>query len=1250
MPAISRWLPIAENRLSHRSLSARHIQMGVLIAGLCLVAAAWAALGYHLAQREAALREQAYRDVRNLSIAVEKHVERLVVGVDQVLQYMAADFADEPAGFDFGSWLKRSTSLEAVTHQISMYDEAGGLVASRFPLAPGMPRFDVLDRAYFQALAARADLGLYIDRTLKGRLTGRYVFQTARRLTRRDGSFAGVIVSSIDPEYLSRQFAALDIGPGGSIGVFGHDGYIRARHPQVNGMYEKNVTALNNGRGVFEHLKDAPEGNYEVASAFDGRTRLFGYRTVGNLPLVVTVSRPLDEVLAPYVQERDRVLLAGLGFTAVSLAVMLILMRGLEFNHRQGISLADANRTLLEQKEVARSAEARASEANRSLRLAAQIAHVGHWRVDLPSNRLAWSDEVFRIYGLPDTQTPSVADAIAGYHPDDRAMVARYVDEAVHHGRAFDFSARVVQPDESVRDVVCRGLCESGSDGTIIALFGTFMDVTELRSAERALGKSEALYRLLADNSSDMITRMDLTGRRLFVSSASQELLGYGPEELVGTSPQGMIHPDDAVGLGNVLANLAAGRQEQAINVNRLRHRDGSWVWVEASLRLLRDREGVAAGMIASIRNVTDRKQAEQSLRESEHRFRLLAENTSELIMLGHDDGRRSYVSPAAQRLLGFSSGELAAMRLRDYVHPDDLGRLYETTARLGKDVPEVVCVYRALNRHTGWISVEGTFRRIPDAQDDEPSIVATFRDVTERELQAELLEQAAVAAEAGARIQAEFLANMSHELRTPLTGMLGVHDLLRSDPSVSDRQRHLIGLAHDSGRSLLAIVNDILDFSKIEAGQLALEALPFSLRNLLDGCRQLARETIKGNPVVLEVVIPDAVPDWFVGDTTRLRQVLLNLLTNAAKFTSEGRITVTASYDANGKGLHIDVADTGIGIPADKLPLLFARFSQADASTSRRYGGTGLGLAICKRLVELMGGDIGVVSEPKRGSAFWFSVPLPSAEGASEAATVTTLLSLPSGRGYRLLVAEDNAVNQQILQGVLEQQGHSLMLVGDGDMALKARQSGGPFDMILMDVQMPGLDGIDATRAIRVWEREAGHNPIPIIALTANTLPEEVIRCREAGMDAHVAKPIDWGALSSTMDRLQVGREDQELHAGSRALPDALVLDFALLEELAGMLGSKAMSRLMASFVAEIRKRVVAMDKAPAAEVVRHAHVLVALAGQLGFTELSVFCAGLEQTAQAGEALGDIGALPVIVERALRAAAATPYARALAA
>jgi signal transduction histidine kinase/CheY-like chemotaxis protein/HPt (histidine-containing phosphotransfer) domain-containing protein len=484
----------------------------------------------------------------------------------------------------------------------------------------------------------------------------------------------------------------------------------------------------------------------------------------------------------------------------------------------------------------------------------------------------------------------------------------------------------------------------------------------------------------------------------------------------------------------------------------------------------------------------------------------------------------------------------------------------------------------------------------IPSEAGGELGELATaFNDMVEqirsrRELE-RLVEESRVASQA----KSQFLANMSHEIRTPLAGVMGMTDLLMTT-TLDDRQKRYVGLAQSSAKILSTVINDILDFSKIEAGKLELESIPFDLRNTVREVTDLLESKAASKDLRLAGTVASAVPAAVLGDPKRLQQILINLINNAIKFTDSGAVTVNVAAPSVADGRQIikfEVKDTGIGIPADRMHRLFQSFSQVDASTTRKYGGTGLGLAICKQLAELMGGQIGVDSTPGQGSTFWFTAHLPIAAPAEAPTPVPQAARRVATRRATILVAEDNPINQIVVNDMLCGAGHSCDIAHNGREVLEA-VARKQYDLILMDCQMPEISGFEATRLVRQREAAATNNGgparrMPIIALTASAVQGDRDACFEAGMDDYVAKPIDFQTLMATIDRhmattgpASVDGTTKEAAAMQAPAPDAAINVPELLKRFSKH--PQLIPTLLDRFQTEITANLVALEASVAA------------------------------------------------------------------
>ncbi len=523
--------------------------------------------------------------------------------------------------------------------------------------------------------------------------------------------------------------------------------------------------------------------------------------------------------------------------------------------------------------------------------------------------------------------------------------------------------------------------------------------------------------------------------------------------------------------------------------------------------------DGTVSGVVVHSRDMTERKLALDALTESERRYRMLFERGAEGVLLMDREMTVREANPRALELLGYAAHDLAGRRYSDIIHAESLRSVpVRIDAVLAGETVRIERVFRRGNG--GWMTADVSATLI-----GENIVQLMFVDVSERKRMEEALVRARASAEEASRVKSDFLARMSHELRTPIAGVLAMADLAAKTGD-ADTRRQYLNMLKASGRTLLELVDDILDLSKIEAGRLEILPKAFEVRETMHEQTgpflHLARE--KG--LVLCVEIASNVPEWGHGDSVRIGQILRNLISNAIKFTERGRVDVSVSAQpaaGDAHMLHVSVRDTGMGIANDKQHLLFKSFSQIGAAAGK-LGGTGLGLAISKQLAEKMGGSLWVESRLGEGSTFNFTVRLVQAEGpelvrARQRPDVIRLSDLP---GLRVIVVEDNELVRLYLDDVLREAGHKVLLVEDGDRLVDACASSlGDWDVVLMDINMPGLDGIGATRLIRQGRVPGVDRGVPVLALTAYAMQSDRDRFLAAGLNDHLPKPVTQGRLA---------------------------------------------------------------------------------------------------------------------------------------
>jgi PAS domain S-box-containing protein len=632
---------------------------------------------------------------------------------------------------------------------------------------------------------------------------------------------------------------------------------------------------------------------------------------------------------------------------------------------------------------------------------------------------------------------------------------------------------------------------------------------------------AEQTFRDLLDRLEHGYFEVDLTGIFRFVNDAYCQMTGRTPEELLGSSFEQLSHEEDTAE-----ATLAAYRRVHATGQtlkafeHTVRRKDGSKRFVEDTISVKREASGEPLGLIGIRRDCTDHRLAAEKLRLSEERYRLILERIEDgyyEIDLSRK-GRYEFVNDAFCDITGYPREELIGQSYAKVLDADTVQRLFDSYHRVYLTGEPLKALEYAL------IAKDGTRRFVEESvslRTDASGAIVGFmgirRDCTARRMAAQEIAAAKEAAEAANRAKSEFLANMSHEIRTPMNGIIGMTELAL-DTELTPYQGECLATVRSSAESLLTVLNDILDFSKIESRKLDLECVAFALGEAVaDTVKPLALQAHKKG---LELItdVPPEIPGVVIGDPVRLRQVLTNLLGNALKFTDRGHVMLSIRDEGTRDGrvtLRFAVSDTGIGIPHDKQRAIFEPFSQADGSTTRRFGGTGLGLAISSTLVRMMGGELSVRSTPAVGSTFEFSATFNVAAGAGVPPPTTRLANI------RALIVDDNAMNREIFDAQLRRWAMQPTSVADGRAAIEAlataSSQGSPFALVLLDAQMPEMDGFAVAAEIARRPALAG---TPIMMLTSGGRSGDSQRCRELGISSYLAKPVKQADLFDAICR----------------------------------------------------------------------------------------------------------------------------------
>ncbi len=743
------------------------------------------------------------------------------------------------------------------------------------------------------------------------------------------------------------------------------------------------------------------------------------------------------------------------------------------------------------------------------------VAKVGLFEWDVAADQVTIDESALRLMGrAPDLGADRLSGAewLAQFHPDDRSPVAALFARENAVARA-SLHARVHHHgDDAWLWVRCAVTAEARPTEGSLIIRGALIDVGEEKAPGHRLG---ALFDGTGTGTWDWL----VASNDLVTNRAYHTMLG---EERPDTPIDGAyffdrIHPGDAQRIQAEVERALVTEEPYDVEL-RLRCHDGDYRWTRSTGAVVeRTPGGAPIRMVGYHVDVHDHVIRRQRLAALEQRLRLFVEHTPAAVAMFDREIRYMTVSRGWYEEYGLTERNIEGRSHYDVFPtlPERWKTLHQR-AVAGESLSRDRDPFVREDGKTTW--VRWALHPWRNEQGDIGGIIM-FTEVITHQVEHEIaLRNACQEAKAANRAKSAFLANMSHEIRTPMNGIIGMTDLLL-DTELTEPQRQLGHVVRRSANALLTIINDILDFSKVEAGKLELEEHPLSIPRLVSDVVGLLQHKAEERGLQLTSMVGAEMPTVLLGDEGRLRQILVNLLGNAIKFTETGSVNVACRYDKPTSVLEVEVRDTGIGIPAEKLASLFESFSQVDASITRRFGGTGLGLAISRRLARLMKGDITVDSVVGEGSRFTVRVPLAAAPDRCRSPASPDHRFVPELPRLRVLLADDNAVNRQVGIGLLRRLGHDVETANDGTEVLSRLKRGGNYDVILMDVQMPELDGISATRAIR--QSSGLMSSIPIIALTAHALKSDEQACLEAGMNGYLTKPVRSADLQAILHRL---------------------------------------------------------------------------------------------------------------------------------
>ncbi|MFZ4537805.1 response regulator [Propionivibrio sp.] len=995
----------------------------------------------------------------------------------------------------------RQKHIEDIAFHVLVIDREGWLTFSNLG-QPATPT-DLSQREYFLAHKNSMDADrLIISKPVLGKVSGRWSIPFSRPLFDH-GHFSGVLVVSVSPELFGEFAKSLLNSKNGSTTLIAESGEIMARYPSSDTYYNLKLhdrPFLKGGApvsGFFRHVSGA-----------DGIDRFFGYRKNPDYGLNFLVGEPVEDVLAPYHAYRALVF-GGAGLLSLFiLAAFLMLYRNLCALEAARIKILTANEGLQESQTLLRSV---IDNIDAPIFI---ISAEGHFVIANQAMASLYNTSPAGLVGKVDADFGVPAEIAESYRQSIKRVLMRGESEIVLEDINNTVTGEI-RHYQSLR----KPLQDALGNGQVLVVATDLSAFT--REHAKMLVREQRLRELLEATREGTWEWHVPTGT-IVHNDRWYTLLGFAPDEIPGTMEafSQLIHEEDISCVIQRIDALIKGDVDHYDSEHRMKGKDGI-LWVHDRGRIVeRDAQGAPLRVVGSFMDITARHDDE--VRLSDFALQQLALLQSDVIgIMLVRDRMMEWVNDTVASMLGYTVLTLQGMPTR-VLYPNDeyylaFGEAAYPVLHSGSSF-RTQCELLRNDGSPGWFDFSGSIF----SADDKLTVWSVVDISNQKRYEAELIE-ARQAADRASHAKSDFLATMSHEIRTPMNGVIGMTDLLLGT-DLSNEQRDYADLVRMSAGNLLGLINDILDFSKIEARKLDIELRDLDLRILLEDTADVL--ALRAEEAGLELIcqIDPDVPVHLKGDSGRLRQIISNLAGNAIKFTSEGEVIIRVMPDSEADGsvtLRFEIQDTGIGIPKDQQALLFTPFTQADGSTTRKYGGTGLGLAICKQLAELMGGQIGIESESGKGSTIWFTVRLVKQNGLAPM-TPASLDPATDTRSARILVVDNNATNLQLIASLLIGNGYPHEVADNGETALRllreAKQQNHPFQVALLDQQMPGMDGHELGRRIKA---DPLLEPTLLVMMTPIGLRGNWAIAEEIGFVGYLTKPVRHAQLYDAIARV---------------------------------------------------------------------------------------------------------------------------------